>query len=113
MEEQRQTVQDQKMDSWDDKTKKEALGYIWDVAQQVRKYLSHAIEYANTSNNESPAQFWEYLFLPNKFGNGCKIRQEKRDGDPRKPPADPYREQDVQAFCKYLYYGYARIFRPK
>ena len=109
MEEQRQTVQDQKMDSWDDKTKREALGYTWEIAQQVRSYMSHAIEYANNCHNEAPKQFWEKLFAEmkerNVRGKKKKDRPIREKGDPNNPPPNPYRELDVQEVLKFLCFG--------
>lgn len=96
-------VQDQNI-CWDSKMKADAMGYTWEIAQKVRKYLSHAIEYANNSKNEPPELFWKYLFSPQvKYGAGSIMNP--AEGDPDKCPPNPYRALDVQALCKFLCYG--------
>lgn len=107
-------------DFWGDLTlKREALKYIWDLSDYVRSYLTYAVEYVNDQAGESKEDFWKKLFIPSKAsaknrGQNRNRRQsilEVRGGaSPDHCPANPYRELDLQAVCKFLKFGRNRDF---
>lgn len=95
---------------WDRKMKGDVISYIRDLGDQMRDYFSYAIEYVNNKEGEPKEQYWRNLFCPSRL-NSKQIQEERgRTGEAdavRKDicPENPYREQDIQALWKFLYYG--------
>lgn len=96
---------------WNDSTlKREALKYIWEINEQVRPYLTHAVEYVNTCAGEPKELFWANLFCPSRNGKNNTARPNSimapnSEYNSNHCPNNPYRVLDMQAVCKYLYYG--------
>ena len=96
---------------WNDSTlKREALKYIWEINEQVRPYLTHAVEYVNTCAGEPKELFWANLFCPSRNGKNNTARPNSimtpnSEYNLNHCPNNPYRVLDMQAVCKYLYYG--------
>ena len=92
MNEKIQPVQEQTV-CWDAKMKEDAMDCVAKLSRQVRRYLSHAIEYANTSHNEPKEQFWTYLFWDvlkdPKYDR--PIMTKTKLADPNRCPENPYR----------------------
>lgn len=62
MKEKEKFMKVQQKASGDTRLGKDAIECVVKMSQQVREYLSYAIEYANNQNHETPEQFWTYLF---------------------------------------------------
>ena len=108
MENQNKAVQAQPEVCWDANMKEDAMDFVSKISRQMRKYLSHAIEYANTKNKEPNEIFWECLFYKSGPNPTDYIMKSNDEDNPSHPPANPYRRLDVQACCKYLLYGEKR-----
>ena len=90
---------------WDSKTKRDVVNYIRDLGDDMRNFFSYAIEYVNNQKNEPKEQFWLNLFCPDRDHPKESILKETKDIRKKPCPENPYRNQDVQALWKFLYYG--------
>ena len=89
---------------WDEKMKKDVVGYIRDLGDRMRDYFSCAVEYVNEQQGEPKEQYWRNLFCPERDGKDS-IQKERGGLSAEKCPENPYQEQDIQAMCKYLLFG--------
>ena len=96
--------------SGDTRLGKDAIECVVKMSQQVREYLSYAIEYANNQNHETPEQFWTYLFwnVTKNPGYGNLICGKGANKIPV-CPKNPYRELNFLTVCRFLCFGSQRL----